>query len=455
MTKSNSRRRFLQTIGALAATAPVAVSAAAAPSPSQAPRSSLDGMQVDVLVAGGGPSGIGAALAAARHGMKTLLVENHAFLGGVAAWCLGMPMNQMRPLGKPRSKVHELVIKRSLSYGPHAARLEDHALVFNVDYLKAALFDVLDEAGCQYLVATRVVDAVMEQNRIVGVVLATKDGLAAIRAKTIVDCTGDADVAYLAGAETLKEAGRLSPMTLCLNVTNVDLDAATRVDLGPVVAKARSKYPLIPAAWSLGRLPSSNCLYINHAGTRELGNFDATDPWQRTKAENLSRHQVIQMVEAMREFGPECLRHIELSGVGPQLGVRETRRLKGLYLLTEEDAKQGRRFDDVISWRSGLLDIGFVRLEPMKVHHVPYRALVPEKVDGLLVAGRCISATHVGASAGKSMGNCMATGHAAGLAATLAARKDCVPRAVNVADLQASLRADGVDLTRGGEDQKL
>jgi len=162
---------------------------------------------------------------------------------------------------------------------------------------------------------------------------------------------------------------------------------------------------------------------------------------------------VLQMVQAMREFGGEALAHVELIGTGPQVGVRETRRVKGLYVLTEEDATRGQRFEDAIAWRSGFLDIGFVRFERMKVHDVPYRAILPEKLDGLLVAGRCISATHVAASAGKSMGNCMATGHAAGLAAALSVQRGCLPRDLHVAELQASLGADGVDLTATDREQ--
>ncbi len=127
--------------------------------------------------------------------------------------------------------------------------------------------------------------------------------------------------------------------------------------------------------------------------------------------------------------------------------------MKGLYVLTEKDALSGQKFDDVIAWRSGLLGIGFVRLSKMKIHDVPYRAILPEKLDGLLMAGRCISATHVAASAGKSMGNCVATGHAAGLAAAMSAKKRCLPRELKVSQLQDALRADGVDLTRGGESQ--
>ena len=159
------------------------------------------------------------------------------------------------------------------------------------------------------------------------------------------------------------------------------------------------------------------------------------------------------MTLAMREFGGEELKDIELIGVGTQMGVRETRRVKGSYVLTEEDALQGRRFEDVIAWRSGFLDIGFVRLSKMKIHDVPYRAILPEKLDGLLMAGRCISATHVAASAGKSMGNCVATGHAAGIAAAMAAKKGSTPRELKVTEIQLALRADKVDLDRGGQNQ--
>jgi len=160
------------------------------------------------------------------------------------------------------------------------------------------------------------------------------------------------------------------------------------------------------------------------------------------------------MTLAMREFSGDHLKDIELIGAGTQVGVRETRRVKGPYVLTEEDALAGRKFDDGIAWRSGFLDIGFVRLSKMKIHDVPYRAIIPRKLDGLLMAGRCISATHVAASAGKSMGNCVATGHAAGLAAAMSAKRGCMPRELKVADLQDALRADGVDLNRSGDEQK-
>jgi ribulose 1,5-bisphosphate synthetase/thiazole synthase len=407
----------------------------------------------DVLVVGGGPAGIGAALGAAGSGANTLLIEHHGFFGGVAAWCLGMPINQMRPGSKPRSKVHELVLAKLRAYGDQAVRVGQHQLWCNVDYLKVALLDALDQVGCMYLVHTRAIDAVVESGRITGVVVATKRGPAVIRAKAVVDCTGDADVAYYAGAETMKELGSLSPITLCLNLTNVTREQVRKANMSEIARKAKKKYPLIPDGWGLGRVSNGHSFYINHAGTRDLGQFDATDPVQRTQAECQSRRQVLQMVRAMREFAGEELKDIELIGTGTQVGVRETRRVKGPYVLTEQDALSGRKFDDVIAWRSGFLDIGFVRLSRMKIHDVPYRAILPEKLEGLLMAGRCISATHVAASAGKSMGNCVATGHAAGLAAAMAAKKGCLPRELKIGQLQDALREDGVDLNRGGESQ--
>ena len=189
----------------------------------------------------------------------------------------------------------------------------------------------------------------------------------------------------------------------------------------------RKKYPLIPSGFlEIRPIADSSNWYINHSGTADMGRVDATDPEQRTRAECASRRQALQMVQALRESDNPAVREIEWAASGPQVGVRETRRVKGLYVITEDDARTGGAFEDAIAWRSGLLDPGGqsgTEVARMKIHDVPYRAIMPEKMDGLLMAGRCISATHLGAAAGKSMGNCMATGHAAGVAAAMSAGK--------------------------------
>lgn len=407
----------------------------------------------DVIVAGGGPAGLGAAIGASRRGARTLLVERYGMLGGVGAWCMGMPINQVRPNGRSRSVVHELLIQHLQKYGEEAVAINGHALVCNVEYLKAAAMDVLDAAGSDYLLHSPIAAALVEDGRCTGVEIATKQGMRRLHARVVVDATGDADVAYFAGAETLKGRegdGFLSPMTLCLLITNVDVDGARAFQasggLPRLLEQARAKYPLLPQSmgFELEPFPIRNSLVINHSGTKLYGVLDGTRVEDLTIAEQYSRRQAIQIVNALREFGSEPFRNVQLAGAGPQVGVRETRRIKGLYLLTEEDAKTGQRFADAVAWRSGFLDIGFVRFEEMQVHDVPFRALVPEKMDGLLAAGRCISATHVAASAGKSMGNCIATGHAAGLAAAIAADHAIQPRQVAVGELRQALIADGV-----------
>jgi len=408
-------------------------------------------IKTKVLIVGGGPAGIGAAIGAAKTGVETLLIENYGFFGGIASWSIGMCINQMRPNEEPRGFVHELLLRKLKNYGEQAVRLSTHQFYVNVEYLKVAILDALDEVDCNYLVHTKAVDATTEGNRLTGVIVATKSGLVEIKADVVVDCTGDADIAYFAGAPTMIETGSLAPQTLLLNVSNID--NYTRKDMSGVVKKAKLKYPLIPKGWGLKKVSNSNHFTINHSGTRDMGNFDITDPFQFSRAECMSRRQVIQMTEAMREFGNGDLRKCEIVGASTQIGVRESRRIKGAYILTEEDAMNGKRFDDVIAWRSGWLDIGFTRVTQMKIHQVPFRAIIPEQIDGLLAAGRCISASHEGAAAGKSMGNCFATGHAAGVAAALSSKEKKTQRELDVKKIQEILTNDGVDLTKGGETQ--
>jgi len=452
-TKTGVTRRGLLPAGMAALGSAAFAGKSAAQTPS---RPVLD--TVDVLVAGGGPAGIGAALGAARAGARTLLVENHSFFGGVAAWALGMQMNQMRPESRPRSAVHEALIARLSAYGDQAVRFGAHEVWTNVEYLKVAVLDALDEAGARYLVHLRVVDSIVERNRVAGVVVSTKRGLMAIRAKVVVDSTGDADVAFFSGAETMTETETLMPVTLALTLSNIDHSKVKPDDVVAALRAGRRKHPLITSGFfEVRQVASGANWYINHAGTTDMGRLDATDPEQRTKAECASRRQALQMVQAIREGPNPALAQVEWASAGPQVGVRETRRVKGVYVVTEEDAMNGRAFEDAIAWRSGYLDTGGQRggaYTKMKIHDVPYRAILPEKIDGLLMAGRCISASHMAAAAGKSMGNCMATGHAAGVAAALSAKAAILPRELKVAQLRDRLRADGVSFDLRDREQK-
>jgi len=453
---SNSRRKLLKQAGlgmSLAATTRLSVGSAPAYATDHSKTKQL--VETEVLVVGGGPAGIGAALGAARMGSKTLLIDCCGFFGGVASWSLGMPINQMRPERKPRSVVHELLIEKLLSYGDQAVYIGQHQLYCNVDYLKVAILDALDEVGCQYLVHVPAVDALMEGNRVTGIRVATKQGLMTIRAKVVIDCTGDCDVAHFAGAETMMETEQpRMPNTMLVSFANVTPEQVRAANRREISKRAKDKYPLIPKGWGMSPVSNGHHYFSNHTGTRDIGQFDMTHPIERSKAECIGRRQALQMTEAMREFGGESLKGVEMVGTSTQICVRETRRLKGVYILTEEDAARGATFDDTIGWRSGYLDLMGYKFTGMRVHDVPYRAILPEKVDGLLTAGRSISATHVAMAAGKSMGNCMATGHAAGVAAALSAEKGIMPREVKVTEVQDALRKDQVDLTMGGKIQE-
>lgn len=445
-----NRRNFVTT--GIALGAGVAMSGANKPLGQIISKKRYNSIKTHVLVVGGGPAGIGAAIGAAKAGAETLLIENYGFFGGIASQSVGMCINQMRPDGEPRGYIHELLLEKLRSYGDQAVKVSDHQFLVNVDYLKVAIMDALEEVNCKYLVHLKAVDAITRGNRIKGVIVATKSGLMEILADVVVDCTGDADITYFSGAPTLIETGNLAPQTLLLNVGNIERFSSG--DMKGAPEQARDKYPLIPGGWGLARVSNCKHFVINHSGTKQMGNFDITDPFQFSEAECKSRRQVIQMTEAMRHYGGGELKNCEIVGTGTQIGVRESRRIKGGYLLTEEDAIEGKKFDDVIAWRSGWLDVGFTRVSRMKIHQVPYRSLIPEGMEGLLAAGRCISATHVGAASGKSMGNCIATGHAAGVAAALASKTGKTPREIKVAEIQKILTSDGVDLTKGGETQR-
>lgn len=413
-------------------------------------------MDVDVLVAGGGPAGIGAAVAASRLGARTLLMERMGFLGGVAAVGLGMPINEMRPGGKPRGEVHEFVIDHVERYGGEAFRWEEgRALVPNTEFLKLALFETLEDVDCDYLLYSLVSDALVEDGVVKGVVVSGKGGDFHISAKRVVDATGDGDVCFYAGCRMAKGRegdGFLSPMTTLFVLGGVDVEKAMAYEKRDgwflrVLEGGRNAGYEVPERLHIRPTVYPGSLNVNHAGTKLHGVFDGTDVRDLTRAERIMRQQALDVLRLLRDRGIPGFEGAHLEQVGAWAGVRETRRIIGGYVLTEEDAKRGARFPDAVARRFGKLDIGFVRiLEDMEPHDVPYRALVPNSVDNILGSGRNISATHVAASAGKSMGNCMATGHAAGVAAALSVQEGVTLRELDVGLVQKVLREDGVDL---------
>lgn len=451
-----NRRKFLKGSGAAALAAPMAglpllvpsTVSAVTPATNYASLPLLD--EVDVLVVGGGMAGIGAALGAAQEGANTLIIENCAFFGGVASWMRGMEMNQMRPNGHARGDTIEALIAHLAKYGPQAYKINGkkgvyHSIRHNPEYFKVAVLDHFDEAGCKYLVSLRAADAIVENNVVKGMVVGTSKGLMRINASVTVDCTGDADVAHYAGAEIFTSPiNDLANMTLGSNYTIWKNENSCK----DAFKAARTKYPMVPK-FPAGprRVAETHFSWLNHKG---IGGLDPTDPHERTKVETLSSKQIVHANLAMREFGAiQELKDAEMVGAGQQVSMRESRRLHGAYILTEDNAIQGTPQPDTIAWRSGSMDVGPGRGGPqdvMRIFDIPFRALLPVKVDGLIVAGRCISANQVAALSGKSMGNQLACGQGAGIAAAVAAKKGTLPRNIDVSEVQTILTNDGVDL---------
>jgi hypothetical protein len=367
-----------------------------------------------------------------------------------------MPLNEMRPGGEPRGRVHEFVIDHVERYGEEAFRWEEgRALVPNTEFLKLALFEALEDAGCDYLLYCLVSDALVEDGVVKGVVVSGKGGDFRVLARRVVDATGDGDVCFYAGCRMAKgreEDGFLSPMTSLFVLGGVDVEKALAYEKEDgwflkVLEEGREAGYVVPERLHIRPTVYPGSLNVNHAGTKLHGVFDGTDVRDLTRAERIMRQQAFDVLRLLRDRGVPGFEQAYLEQVSAWAGVRETRRIIGGYVLTEEDAMRGARFPDVVARRYGRLDIGFVRiLEEMEAHDVPYRALVPSSVDNILGSGRNISATHVAVSAGKSMGNCMATGHAAGVAAALSVREGVSPRDLDVGLVQKVLREDGVDL---------
>ena len=401
---------------------------------------------VDVAVVGGGVSGIVAAVAAARNGAETLLIERYAYLGGyfdrgVGAQSVGVSFQDMNGnmiiQGLPW-EILERLIAAGGAVGPEDMEVpEDKKLPGDVTYehakqarhigktkpivdyeaVRTLAFEMMAEEGVRLLLHSWTVDAIVEDNALKGVIVENKSGRQAILAKAVVDCTGDADIAAYAGAP---------------------FEKAPKQELYQISRSFRVAVP---------NDKGQPVIVGGAGGSYDYG--DGTDVWDLTEAEIQIRKRAVEQVKKMRQRPGYENSYIFGNSQPPQLGVRETRQIVGEYMLTGEDVVEGRKFPDTIAKSANPIDMhkpgGANENRSVKTdyHDIPYRCLVPKNIDNLLVAGRCISASHVAEAAIRKIPPCMATGQAAGTAAALAIKSGASPRTLDVELLQETLREQG------------
>ena len=422
--------------------------------------------EAQVVVLGGGPSGIAAAIAAARGGANTLLLERYGFLGGmgtaggVTSFC-GLHANVN---GEIRQVVHGIaddLLQRLAHHGalnqPHSILGKTQAQSYDNAVYKCVTDDAVLAAGAGLRFHTLAVGAAMDGPRIAALLIETKSGRGAVTAEVFIDCSGDADLASWAGAPTEKgdHDGFLAYPTLMFRMGHVDDERALR-EGKPIIRKrieaahkaGRTDLPRLSASFNPQRHAGewrSNATQISHQGRA----VDGTDWLSMSAGEIEGRRQVRAYFDFYRAEIPGFEKAYLLE-IAPQLGIRETRRLVGKRVISEEEILGAADTDDAIGVNGWPIerhikgDIDWRFIPGRGYHQMPFAALVPRKVGNLLVAGRCASATPMAQSSIRVSGPCFVMGQAAGSAAAMAVRGGVAPGEVDVLKLKSVLAADGV-----------
>ncbi len=418
-------------------------------------------LRSQVLVAGGGPAGLGAAVAAARLGADVLLVERYGFLGGMATAGLINPfMGNELPDGTMLSAgLYPEILDRLREQSALGSHGQPGGRCFDAEAFKFLADDLCREAGVRLLLNAWVSRPVMAGSRIAAVELATKGGAMQVEAEVFVDCTGDADLAAAAGVPCevgRTEDGLTQPFTLCFRMADVDVERMPdRQGINALYDQAKAE--------GVVDCPRENVLWFHHPApgvihfnTTRVVRKNPVTPLDLTEAELEARRQVRQIVPFLIERVPG-FEHAYLQTMAASLGVRESRRIHGDYTMTAEDVLTPSHFPDVIARGCYPIDIhnpaggGTVikHVPEGDAYHIPYRCLLPQGVDNLLVAGRSISTTHEAQASVRIMPICVCMGQAAGIAATLAARQHIPPRQVEYAALRRALDGQGAELSKG------
>jgi len=429
--------------------------------------------EYDVVVLGGGPAGIAAAVAAARAGRKTLLVERYGFLGGmgtaagVTNFC-GLHANVHGDIRQVVHGVADDLLARIARLGglnePHALFGKTVAQAYDTAAYKIAADDLLLAAGVEVLFHALAAGVVMDGTRRVQALLVeTKSGRYAVTGRAFVDASGDGDLAAWAGAPYALGDGQgnmLYPSTM-FRINGVDAARAGKAwEVIPKLmlqAEAEGRYKF-PRKTPIIRPQKSGIEWranLTQLANREGNAMDGTDARELSDAEVLGRRQIASVAGFLREV--PGFEQSYISDIAPQVGIRETRRVHGLYELTEADVLDCASFDDTIGVNGWPLELhlkGDVEFRWPKIpesrgfNHLPYRMTVPQGLDNVWIAGRCASMSHEAQSAARVTGACFVMGEAAGVAADLVLKAGTVNAQVDVAALQAALEHNGAYLGR-------
>jgi glycine/D-amino acid oxidase-like deaminating enzyme len=415
----------------------------------------------DLLVVGGGSAGCAAAVAAARQGSRVLLLEAMGFPGGTGAAVLDTfygffaPGSGQRVVGGIGWELCEGLIASEQAFLRENTYGAGTGVTYEPDFLKLAWDQLLSDAGVSLLFYTTARSVVMNNSTIVGIIADSRSGPMYLEATTIIDATGDADVAWRAGAalEIPVEAKKLQPMTMTFRVGGVDISRVTTGNLHDQMRAAgdSGEYDLPRREGSVHRTVLDGVVHTNL--TRVQGR-DGTNPWDLSAAEVEGRRQVMEYMRFLRDRA-EGFEDSFLLQISPRIGVRETRRLVGEYVLTREDVLSARQFGDQIALCGAPVEdhsagdhtkweyIGGDQPNG-ETYGIPFSTLVPREVEGMLVAGRCLSATHDAHASVRSIGQCIAMGEAAGTAAALATAENVPAGRVSTDTLRDHLAGNGV-----------
>lgn len=410
----------------------------------------MNRIECDVLVVGAGPAGFIAAASAAREGVDVILMERYGFIGGMLS--AGEVRNIRNPndgngnfiVGDLPREYFDLLDKYG---GAYRNPLANDFIQQNPEITKYVSEILCLKYGVKLMYHSVACEAIMKGNRISGVRRFSKDGYVDIYAKTVVDATGDGDIAYMAGAEYEKDE-ILQPMTTTFLLGGVNSNdwSRTLVLNKESYAKLRDLqkhglYPVPRDDLSAFTTQRDGEVYMNV--TRYAG--DCTKESDLTAGEIACRKQIMECIAFLKEHIPE-FKDCYLIRIAPQIGLRESRRIIGKYTMTKEDIMNGNMFDDTIALGSYIIDIHHtdkttthIKLPKGVIHKIPYRCLIPVSIEGLIMAGRCISSTKEAHGAIRVMATCMGIGQAAGTAAAISVLDNVVPDKIDSDILRGQL----------------